>query len=135
MFHQPKHARQIRIDHCLPVLIRVLNGRRAERVRRAQQHRMAFGLQVRGQLADRRGFPRAVHANDHNNGGGLIDVCERPVARLQDPARQSGLDGMKRVACRGDLNLGQKRVIGPHDEIAQRTARLHRLAKAGRRNL
>ena len=46
---------------------KLIRRRRAERVRRAQQHALALALESVGDLADGRGLAHAVHADDQHD--------------------------------------------------------------------
>ncbi len=62
----------------------MLDGGGAESIGSAEKNGVAFGLEVRGQLADGGGLPCPVDANDHDDGGRLVDVRQRAVVGLQN---------------------------------------------------
>jgi hypothetical protein len=51
----------------LPPDLKLFDGRRAERVARGDHHLLAGRLELRGELADRRGLARAVHAHHQHH--------------------------------------------------------------------
>ena len=69
-------ARAVRPD------LELVGRRRAERIRRAQQHALALALEAVGHLADGRGLAHAVHADDQHDAR-LRRQVERGVAHVQ----------------------------------------------------
>ncbi len=102
----------------------LLDGGGAKRIGRAKQHGMAFGLEMRCEFADGSGLPRPVDADDHDDGGRLGEISQRPVVRLQDfeqiladqPAQFSGIahqfavdalaDAVEDLVGGGDADIG-----------------------------
>ena len=62
--------------------LELIRRRRAERIRRTQQHALALALQAVGDLADGRGLAHAVHADDQHDAR-LRREVERGIAHVQ----------------------------------------------------
>jgi hypothetical protein len=63
---------------------KLLDGRRAKRIGRAQQHRAPFIVEPLGQLADGGGLARAIHSHHQDHRGRLGHARRRPLAGLED---------------------------------------------------
>src|SRR5204863_2503790 len=64
--------------------LQLLDGGGAKRVGGAEQHGAAFGLVSLGELADRGGLPRPVHADHDDDRRRLADVHGRPFGSLEN---------------------------------------------------
>ena len=71
--------------------LELLHGGRAERVARSEQHLLAVGLQLGGELADGGRLADAVHA-DHEDHRRLVrrgDACPPPMPRMRVASARS----------------------------------------------